>query len=180
MLLVVVVFNMHLNLALNFTSKGQTFLAGCVQNFGCRENSLNLILIARAAVIMQGQSDASLHIYNLCGCGTSNKRNVPFSLTDITSYYHPATGLTNHRPEGGPVWVWNPNGRIAWALLTIGSLGIGQWRLHGGGTLDSSIGRQNAFLISIKYWIASVPLEPRYELDNQHFVLSRLVPAHHW
>lgn len=43
LLVVVVFFNMPLNLSLNITSKDKTFVAGgCVQNFGCRENGLKL------------------------------------------------------------------------------------------------------------------------------------------
>lgn len=114
---------------------------------------------AKAAVILDGQSDLSRHIYNLCRCGALQwNETCTFSPTDITSYYHPATSPANHGPEGGPLWLCKPNGRIAWALLTVALLRIGQRSCEGGGTFDPSIGRESAFLIIIKYSRASVRL----------------------
>lgn len=152
-------FNMPLNLSLNITSKDQTFVAGDV----CRtldavktastERQRRLLWYWTGRVIYRVTFTISAAVAHV-----KETKRVPFPPTDITSYYHPAISPANHRPEGGPLWLWKSNGRIAWALLTVALLRIGQWSCEGGGTFDPSIGRESAFLIIIKYSGASVRL----------------------
>ena len=72
---------------------------------------------------------------------------------DVTSYYWPASQLSNQRPGVFPLPIALSYPRIAWALLTNTSFVIGQWMCGEGGRYKTSNPNLAGVLICIIYSI---------------------------